>query len=67
MLNGDDDIYEIEQAPEEKYWTARRIIFLIIVIITIIALLTYMFWPVLLGLRPAPEPPLLLPKTLESV
>lgn len=64
MLDGDDSTCEVDQPLEEKYWTARRVIFLIIVIITIIALLAYMFWPVLLGFQPPPEPPPSPPKTL---
>jgi|FLYN01.1.fsa_nt_gi hypothetical protein len=47
---------EIEDSGEEKFWTARRIIFTVIVIITLISFLAY----VLLSnwvFAPRPQPP----------
>lgn len=47
----DDDVIEV---AEEKFWTARRILFTLIVILTLIALLAYMLLPYWVR---APRPP----------
>lgn len=59
MHDPDDDLLELEDGLEENdqkpFWTTRRIILTVIILITIIAFLVYSFSG--LFLEPLPPPP----------
>jgi len=53
---------EFDSAPEAgepaRFWTARRVLYALVVLLMILALLAYILWPLLLALtQPAPAPP----------
>lgn len=57
----DDPLFldEFDHEPEEpaRFWTARRVLYTLIVLLMILALLAYTLWPLLLALtQPAPVP-----------
>ena len=52
---------EDDLTPEEppRFWTLRRVIYILIVLLMIVALLAYTLWPLLFALtQPTPPPPL---------
>jgi hypothetical protein len=67
MMNFHDDEQDFEPAEiiaprraaddETRYWTPRRVIYLIIALILIIALLSTLVWPLLWQIANPPPPP----------
>jgi hypothetical protein len=59
MNENDFDFLDYEDSPPEPYWTARRVVYIIVILITLIAFLVYTLSPLFFN-NPAPflpEPP----------
>ncbi len=68
----DDPLFlaEFDREPEEpaRFWTARRVLYTLIVLLMIVALLAYTLWPLLLALtQPTPAPPTAPPLPLNVI
>lgn len=61
MMNHEPPDDELEEIAEEKFWTLRRILFTVIVIITLISFLAYVLlsnWVFVSRPQPPPAPTL---------
>lgn len=57
-MRDDEDYFDLElDEADERYWTARRVVWLVIALLIITALIASMLWPLLYQIANPPLPP----------